>query len=98
MPAIDINATSAAGEAGEDRLATLDWSFGRDGNVYVDLKPTGTFEDISSDLKPTGTFEDNEASGAPTRFASCLASPAIPATMGCDGKALYEALPKMELK
>ena len=105
MPAIDINATSAAGEAGEDRLATLDWSFGRDGNVYVDLKPTGTFEDISSDLpcissdlKPTGTFEDNEASGAPTRFASCLASPAIPATTGCDGKALYEALPKMELK
>ena len=85
MPAIDINATSAAGEAGEDRLATLDWSFGRDGNMYVDLKPTGT-------------FEDNEASGAPTRFASCLASPAIPATMGCDGKALYEALPKMELK
>jgi len=97
MPAIDINATNMnaidinaidinAGEAGKDRHATLDWSFGPDGHVSVDLKPTGTL------------LEDNEASGAPTRFASCLASPAIPATTGCDGKALDEALPKMELK
>jgi hypothetical protein len=84
--AINSNATNAAGEAGKDRHATLDWSFGPDGHVSVDLKPTGTL------------LEDNEASGAPTRFASCLASPAIPATTGCDGKALDEALPKMELK
>jgi len=92
MPAIDINAIDInaidinAGEAGKDRHATLDWSFGPDGHVSVDLKPTGTL------------LEDNEASGAPTRFASCLASPAIPSTTGCDGKALDEALPKMELK
>jgi len=30
------------------RLASLDWSFGPDGKVSVDLKPTGTYEEVEA--------------------------------------------------